>query len=275
MKRRLKKLSKGKLRPVFRGLYRSLSNSQLGFERLADMMNGAPNSDPLLGEITAVIKTFERPDKLGVLLKSIKRLYPTLHVIVVDDSEKPIQIDGVENIHLSYDRGVSEGRQAGLDAVKTKYVLNLDDDYIFTRKTDLMSSLNYLDNNINVDIVAGRVIYLPYYTELEYLSNSLMKNNRSNLIDKGTNIGGLIVYEKTANFWLGRTEKIKTLGWDKGLKRLDHADFFTRAKGVLVTVYNPEMQMLHMPTHFNDRYMVVRHDYSQDSKVLRDRYEIR
>jgi len=275
MKRRLKKLSKGKLRPVFRRLYRSLSNSQLGFERLADMMNGAPNSDPLLGEITAVIKTFERPDKLGVLLKSIKRLYPTLHVIVVDDSEKPIQIDGVENIHLSYDRGVSEGRQAGLDAVKTKYVLNLDDDYIFTRKTDLMSSLNYLDKNINVDIVAGRVIYLPYYTELEYLSNSLMKNSRSNLIDKGTNIGGLIVYEKTANFWLGRTEKIKTLGWDKGLKRLDHADFFTRAKGVLVTVYNPEMHMLHMPTHFNDRYMVVRNDYSQDSKVLRERYENR
>jgi len=40
MKKSLKKLRKGKLRPVFRGLYRSLSNSQLGFERLADMTHG-------------------------------------------------------------------------------------------------------------------------------------------------------------------------------------------------------------------------------------------
>ncbi len=273
MKKTLKKLSYGKLRPIFKILYRTLSMFQLGFERAGDLILSRSNTDPSLEQITAVIKTFERPEKLHTLVKSIKRLYPSLHLIVVDDSETPAHIDGVENIHLPYDVGVSAGRQAGLDAVKTEYVLNLDDDYIFNRHTDLLSSLKYLNSNLNVDIVAGRVLYLPYYTELDYRSNPLMKNDRSGIVPKGSDIGGLIAFEKTANFWLARTDRIRDLGWDKGLKRLDHADFFTRANGVLVTVYNPKMQLLHAPTHFNERYLVVRHDYIQDSKALQDRYE--
>lgn len=274
MKRRIKTLSNGPLRPLFKHAYRLLSKSQLAFEHLADVVSGTPaQSDPLLSNITGVIKTFERPDKLKVLLNSIRRRYPDLALIIVDDSEKPIHIRGVENIHLPYDQGVSAGRQVGLDAVKTPYVLNLDDDYIFNRKMDLRSSLKYLERNPNVDIVAGRVLYLPYYTELDYQLDRLMPTDRRNIVRKGTVIDDLVVYEKTANFWLGRTDKIRLVAWDKTLKRLDHADFFTRAKGILTTVYNPQMQILHAPTHFNQRYLRVRHNYRQDSKILRDRYD--
>ncbi len=99
-----------------------------------------------------------------------------------------------------------------------------------------------------------------------------MPNEKENKVPKGTDINGLIVYEKTANFWLGRTDRIRQVGWDPRLKRLDHADFFTRAKGQIISVYNPVMEVLHAPTHFNEDYLKIRHDYKQDTQVLADRY---
>ena len=228
VKKILKNTSQGAMKPVFKAGYRLVFHSQIKYERYMDRVFSNPNENQLFSKITAVIKTFERPGRLKILLSSLRRLrlYPEMRTIVVDDSRHPGMIHGVENIHLPYDSGVSAGRQAGLDAVKTEYVLNLDDDYIFYRKSDILSSLHYLENTPNVDLVGGRVLYLPYYGELEYFNNhSLMPNEKENKVPKGTDINGLIVYEKTANFWLGRTDRIRQVGWDPRLKRLDHADF--------------------------------------------------
>ncbi len=266
-------MSQGVMKPVFKTGYRFVFHSQIKYERYMDRVFKHPNENPLFSKVTAVIKTFERPDRLKILLSSLKRLYPALKIIVVDDSRHPVSITGgAENIHLPYDSGVSAGRQAGLDAVETEYVLNLDDDYIFYRKTDILSSVRYLENTSGVDLVAGRVLYLPYYGELEYFHASLMSTEKKNKVPKGTDINGLVVYEKTANFWLGRADRIREVGWDPRLKRLDHADFFTRAKGQITSVYNPVMAVLHAPTHFNEDYLKVRRDYQQDTQALAERY---
>jgi len=65
---------------------------------------------------------------------------------------------------------------------------------------------------------------------------------------------------------------LKLVGWDERIKRLDHADFFTRAKGVLVTVYNPEFKILHAQTPFDRHYLSKRYDLGQDRLVLRMKY---
>lgn len=272
IKKVLKDMSQGTMKPVFKAGYRFVFHSQIKYEEYVDRIFSNQNENQLFYKITAVIKTFERPDRLDMLVASIKRLCPNLKIIVVDDSQQPRMIKGVQNIHLPFDSGVSAGRQAGLDAVETEYVLNLDDDYIFYRKTNILSSVRYLENTSNVDLVAGRVLYLPYYGELEYFDNLLMSNEKENKVPKGTDINGLIVYEKTANFWLGRTDRIRQVGWDPRLKRLDHSDFFTRAKGQIISVYNPVMEVLHAPTHFNEDYLKIRHDYKQDTRVLAERY---
>ena len=66
-----------------------------------------------------MIKTFERPAKLKRLVDSIRRLYPGLTIIVVDDSRHPRNLPEVENINLPFDSGVSAGRNAGVKAVGT------------------------------------------------------------------------------------------------------------------------------------------------------------
>ena len=118
--------------------------------------------------LTAVIKTFERPKALQRLLTSIKRQYPSLHIIVVDDSRNPIKLDGVETIIMPYDSGVSAGRNEGLKHVTTKYILILDDDFVFDRHAGLETALAIMEDHAEIDIMGGQVVYLPFYKTLDY-----------------------------------------------------------------------------------------------------------
>ena len=88
----------------------------------------------------------------------------------------------------------------------------------------------------------------------------------------GSFINGLPVYNKVANFYIGRTERIRLVGWNPALKRLDHADFFTRALGILTTVFNPNLKCLHAQTPFNKAYMQKRMDIAADRALLKFRY---
>ncbi|MEM7193622.1 MAG: glycosyltransferase [Pseudomonadota bacterium] len=261
-------------RPLIKIGLNSVVSLELFYERTLDLLHKTPGQLGDVSHATAVIKTFERPKKLQRLVSSIRRTFPMLKIIIVDDSRNPISLSdtGIERVTLPYDSGVSAGRAAGLERVTTPYVINLDDDYIFSRKTRLIHALAYLERNNNVDLVAGEVTYLPYYIRFDYTTHKLMNYQSNPLYEKGTEIDGLKVFEKCANFFVARTDKLKSVGWDPNLKRLDHADFYTRARGKITTVFDPDMELLHDQTHFDQNYLKVRHDYSQDSKVLNDRY---
>jgi hypothetical protein len=77
------------------------------------------------------------------------------------------------------------------------------------------------------------------------------------------------------NFIIGRAERVRLVDWTPSLKRLDHADFFTRAKGVLTTVFNAHLKCLHAQTPFAREYMAYREDFLLDNAVLQHRYRDR
>ena len=62
------------------------------------------------------------------------------------------------------------------------------------------------------------------------------------------------------------------VNWDRALKRLDHADFFTRSKGKLLTVYNPRLQILHVRNPFDSAYRKIRFDLDADLAYLTRKY---
>src|SRR5690349_8798423 len=95
--------------------------------------------------LTIVIKTFERPRTIERLVDSIRRMYPSVPTVVVDDSRAPRELPGVETIVLPFDQGVSIGRQTGLDRVRTPYVMMLDDDFVFFSATRLGRALAKLE----------------------------------------------------------------------------------------------------------------------------------
>lgn len=276
-KRLYRELVQGKLHWAGKPVYEWVVGSELMVQRGIDCLSKRPSPSPkdlsLVNEqLTAVIKTFERPHILKRLVASIRRMYPDLHLIVVDDSKRPLELEGVELITLPYDSGVSAGKNAGLEQVKTPYVLMLDDDFIFYRHTRLEPVLSALVEYTEIDIMGGDVIYLPFYNKNDYRKADLFPTQAEATRPQGTLIGGYPVYDKVANFYIGRSDRVRLVGWDPQLKRVDHADFFTRAKGVLTTVFNHEFKCLHAQNRFDKVYMDQRHDYTLDQAIMRQKY---
>jgi glycosyltransferase involved in cell wall biosynthesis len=254
-------------------VHRSVVAEELWVERLLDGLAPSPPLDePLVRQVTALIKTFERPRILRRLVASIKRLYPALRIVVADDSRVPSRIVGVETIAMPYDSGISAGRNEGLRHVTTPYVLVLDDDFVFYRHTGLIPALRLMERHPQIDIVGGQLVDLPFYRARRLPEGAIFPTAATPLAPLGSFIGGLRVVDKVSTFYVARTDRLAVVSWDPRLKRIDHADFFTRALGVLTTVFKPDLKCLHARTPFDDAYMSKRLDLEASFQVLEERY---
>jgi len=109
---------------------------ELALQSLFDSLRPITPSEhnELLNELTIVIKTFERYKTLARLLRSIRKYYPSVKIIIVDDSLHPKKIKDVQKIDMPYNSGISAGRNEALKHVATKYTLFLDDDFVFLER---------------------------------------------------------------------------------------------------------------------------------------------
>lgn len=265
-------LAASPLRSAARIAYDVAVAVQLLGDRVLDAMAPGPRQDALLDQLTAVVKTFERPRVLRRLVRSIRRFHPRLEVIVVDDSREPTRLPGVTTLTLPFNSGLSAGRAAGLAQVRTPYILVLDDDFVFYRGTRLSAALAVMEAEPRIDIMGGMVVNLPLRTAADYRDAALFPTPAQPVHPIGSSLAGLQVYDKIANFYIARTERLREVGFDPRLRLAEHVDFFTRARGVLTTVYNPGMRCLHAKTPFDAGYMAYRLDLAADAEVLKARY---
>lgn len=222
---------------------------------IARMRDGSITLPPVQG-VTALIKTFERPRIVRRLVASIRRLHPELPIVVVDDSREPSAIEGTKLVAMPYDSGLSAGRNEGIKHVSTPFVLLLDDDFVFTRRTRIDAALEAFAHE-RIDIVGGRVVFLPLYLEQgkpEFRAHET--------------IGRWRVCDNVPNFFVARTERLKLVPWDDRLKLVEHTDFFVRAEGVLTTVLEPRLVCLHARTLLDAQYMKKRMDVGRYIDLL-------
>jgi glycosyltransferase involved in cell wall biosynthesis len=231
-------------------LFNALISVELAAQRGLDIFQ-TPNEPLPPRQITAIIKTFNRTQELAQLVKSIQRVQPDLEIIIADDSRESTRFPGVTTLVLPFNCGISAGRNAALDIVHTPFVLILDDDFVFYRKTRLAGALRILQQTPQIDIMGGKVINLPECRPHDYRDAALFPASRAPTFPKGSLLAGLPVYDKVANFFIGRTDRLKLVRWDPELKVTEHADFFTRARGILTTVYNDQFSILHAKNRFD------------------------
>jgi GT2 family glycosyltransferase len=188
-----------------------------------------PEDERRLTKITAIIKTFERPDCLDRCIRSLRKFYPMIPVIVADDSVAPGRRDDVRYIRLAPDSGSSAGRNAALMNVATPYFLNLDDDICLDEGSDLLLLLKVLEDGV-ADIAGGDRttfgIRSPWHGTIlrEGTVLRVLPGCRS---DHGSYQRCDIVH----NFFVARTEMVrKAGGWDAELKVNAHTEFFLRMK---------------------------------------------
>lgn len=265
----------GPARPAAAAAYRLLVAQSLAAERVLDaLLQPLPVHHSLLADVTVLVKTFfERPHILGRLVRSIGRFYPDVRIVAVDDSRQPRPLAGVETVVMPFDSGIAAGRNEGLRHVETRYVLVIDDDCVFYRRTRLVPALSLMERYPRIDIMGGQLVDLPFrHRRPLRWTQGLFETARKPVIPFGSTIGGLLVCPRVSNFFLARRARLQLVGWDPALKRVEHTDFFTRAVGVLVTVYNPSLRCLHARTPFDRSYMAHRLKVRDAREYLARRY---
>ena len=100
---------------------------------------------------------------LGKIIKINKTIASTYPIIICDDSKdaqynKEYIMDKFNDLNINYiitgfDTGVSKGRNILINNVKTKYFVLCDDDFIFTKQTNLLHMKEQLD------ILGGTCLY--------------------------------------------------------------------------------------------------------------------
>ncbi|KPP57849.1 hypothetical protein Z043_124379, partial [Scleropages formosus] len=109
--------------------------------------------------VTIATKTFLRYDKLQNLIDSVRRYYPDVTIVIADDSEHPQPVTGphIEHYIMPFGKGWFAGRNLAVSQVTTKYVLWVDDDFIFTASTRLEKLVDVLEST-TLDLVSNSVV---------------------------------------------------------------------------------------------------------------------
>jgi len=211
----------------------------------------------LLDKVTLLIKTFERPDCLKKLLNSIYKYYKNIPIIVVNDGVPINDIPNVFQINVDFDMGASYCRNLGLSMVNTPYVVTLDDDFIFNERTKLETWLDILENT-SIDLISGDVTNTRYEACFK-LENKILQFVRKN---KGIE-SGYPLYDIVLQFWMARTEKIRSFGgWCNEFKTIDHMPFFINAFNKIKIAYCNSVYVDHKQERTKE-YNRFRQDRSQ------------
>ncbi|KAG7493716.1 beta-1,4 N-acetylgalactosaminyltransferase 1 [Solea senegalensis] len=192
--------------------------------------------------VTIATKTFLRYDKLQDLIDSIRKYYPTVTIIIADDSENPQTISGshIEHYIMPFGKGWFAGRNLAISQVTTKYVLWVDDDFIFSANTKLEKLVDVLERT-TLDLVGGAVREATGYTSTYRQTISIepgeedgdclhMRRGFHHIIQGFPNC---VVTDGVINFFLARTDKVQQVGFDPRLARVAHMEFFIDGLGSL------------------------------------------
>jgi len=221
----------------------------------------------LKDELTFIVFTTLRPDCLRGLLHSLRKYYPDVPVAIADDSPIPYPEVAEEYSGITY-RTFPDNLGSGMcynhlidNEVKTPFVALLDDDYIFTPQTRIEKLLNFCQMGI-ADFVGGGV---------HIRSNNLLTNYVGNLWIEERDKGRVLMFGRLdnlkpttcdimPNFWVTRTDTLRSIRWDERLKLCRHQDFFLRVIG-----YTPESGTEREQKNicFYDPSVIVSHCHNQ------------
>ncbi|KAM4797210.1 beta-1,4 N-acetylgalactosaminyltransferase 1 [Rhinophrynus dorsalis] len=234
--------------------------------------------------VTIATKTFLRYDKLQNLIDSIRKFYPTVTIIIADDSETPQKVEGpfIEQYIMPFGKGWFAGRNLAISQVTTKYVLWVDDDFIFCPRTRIEKLVDVLEKT-TLDLVGGAVREITgYYTMFRQKINiypggkdgdCLMTRQGYHHVIEG--FPNCVVADGVVNFFLARTDKARQAGFDPRLSRVGHLEFFIDGLGMLHVgscddVIVDHASKIHLPwskTEQDKEYAKFRYPKSTDSDL--------
>ena len=205
--------------------------------------------------LTVVVKTARRPYFVVRLAQSVKEnIHPDVPIIVVDDGPDQYNPEIMEHIekfqNLKYiigdteDLGIAAGRTIAVQMVKTRYFLNLDDDYMIPQNSGIEKMIDLMDKS-DLSVVgakgktswAGLIDFLP-----DEYGRPILRQLHGTCVSKSQMLHFSNMCHRcdlAINTFLARTEDIVQVGgWSKELKISEHVDIFLRLKAAGKKVAN-------------------------------------
>ena len=181
-------------------------------------------------DVTFGIKSSGREKHVNRLVQSMHKFAPEIPIVIADDGRNPLVIGlqlGVTIIQLSYDAGLSAGRNALIDNITTEYMIYFDDDFVMTPLTDYKAMVQILNKFHDVDVVgasvADRVDWgFTFRREGKNLYQELPQQFMGHRDCKKVDI--------VPNFFAARVNSLRQVRWDEHFKLGEHEDFFLRVK---------------------------------------------
>ena len=195
-----------------------------------------PTAD--LKKLTAIVRTSNRYRSLKRLVKSVRKFYPQLRLLVADDSLEPQNVQGVDSLRLPERSGRAACLNALLARVRTPYFLLLDELAELNRASQLEQLLQALaDDKLDVaggDIIGCRRRFYFFTRRQHEPRHGLCEISASSLkIRQGTRLvgDGFSWCDFVGDFYVARTNKVRTIGgWDAELCDDEREEFFVRAQ---------------------------------------------
>ncbi|XDV13518.1 hypothetical protein PO909_001905 [Leuciscus waleckii] len=233
---------------------------------------GNDNSD-INSQVTIITKTFLRYKELNVLLQSIRKFYPNIKIIVADDSLKPERVSGnnIEHYIMPPAQGWFAGRNLAVSQVTTKYFLWVDDDFVFLSETRIESFVEIMEAVPELDILGGEVSGNQYYFSFEYDEGDEVEGGCLSRLKGGfhqplPHFDGCILVDGVVNYFLGRTDAVRKVGFDPFLKRIGHSEFFMDGLGQLLVASCKGLSIGHQKHRSRGKYSYFRAQKKADAR---------
>ncbi|XP_062422250.1 beta-1,4 N-acetylgalactosaminyltransferase 2-like isoform X2 [Pungitius pungitius] len=205
-------------------------------------------------QVTITTKTFLRYTELKKLLSSIRSFYSNIKVIIADDSFEPENVTG-ENIQqyiMPPAQGWFAGRNLAVSQVTTKYLLWVDDDFLFTEETKIEKLVEVMEAFPELDVLGGTVQRNQFYFSLIYEEGEEMDGGCLHRKSQGKfnplpGYPGCFLANGVVNFFLARTQSIRSVGFDPMLQRVAHSEFFMDGLGSLLVATCNHVSVGHQP----------------------------
>jgi len=201
--------------------------------------------------LTAIIVTFLRDEYLYVCVESLLKQYPDINIIIGDqnpskEKKERFEAQGIRYIELPYDCGLCKARNELVKLVNTDYVLIGDDDFKYTKESNVDGMLGWLEHDDNINLVGGRI------TEGGTLKNyqGFIEEHDKHFIYKPlTDLSEFTPVDLTFNFFVAQTQAVKYVKWDEQIKvAYEHSSFFIDFKRAgYEAFFDPTAIVIHKP----------------------------
>lgn len=234
----------------------------------------------LLKETEILVKSFRRQRLLLRFLESVRKFYPEIIVHVVDDSgemtEEGFKARDLPNViwhEMPFDSGLPAGRNKGIQESSAKYVIICEEDFVFTKETDLGAMLIPLET---LDICGGLTRkngVAENWCGNMRLEGETLRQEKANCSEEEVKGVPFQRADFTYNFFAAKRETLLAHPWDERYKISDeHLDsFLTWKKAGLKVGFTTQSICDHAPSR--DREY---NEYRQrkDTSLLNEKWGI-